>query len=125
MTKVLIIDDETIRIPIITSHIERSISPEKVHIECRIYVPPNDVLARYDIVYFDHDLGNGGDTYHVLSRRYHQGETLPFTLCAYIHSMNPVGAKALEKLLLIDYGLERVSRMPFDEIYESVKQREQ
>ena len=71
----------------------------------------------WDAVYFDHDLGHGGDTMEVAHwlREATASGTAPSIERVYVHSMNPVGAENLYEVLRKLYPTQRIS-LPFGRV---------
>lgn len=87
MPKVLIIEDDKTRLPALTSYAERVLSGGVEVTHSETYVTD---WTPYAMVMLDHDLGLGGDV-----SRHVKGQEVPANIFIVIHSMNPVGARAI------------------------------
>lgn len=85
--KVLIIDDEVIRVPALTKYIETRFG------KCEVIHSVTFTLDwdGYFLVMLDHDLGKGGDVSRHVSKAFPRGYTGSAEIV--VHSMNPVGAR--------------------------------
>ena len=86
MVRVLIVDDEAVRVPRITAYARAMLQGEDIEVTHATRLPRD--LGEYQVVFLDHDLG-GVDVYGDVRRR-------PPGVFAgkhvVVHSMNPVGA---------------------------------
>lgn len=95
MIKVLIVDDETVRIERITRFAHGLVDGRSIEVEHQAVVPR--ALAGFDLIFLDHDLGPAGDVYDNLRGR-SEFSGLQDTVVV-VHSMNPVGARNIAELL--------------------------
>ena len=121
MTKVLIIDDDAVRVDAITNFA----AMVRGEVEVDYYSSMPDIpgmFHEYDMIFLDHDLGeNGGDMSRLLDERigiFDTVETFEPQPIVIIHSMNPVGAKQVQATLLGDYFFHKrnVEILPFSKI---------
>lgn len=104
MSRVLIIDDDGIRVPALSWFARGTyLGPDAEIVYSETFVADWD---DFDMVMLDHDLGPGGDMYDHVRRVFPEGYDGPARIV--IHSMNPVGAANLVGWLgtgvLISYG---------------------
>lgn len=92
--RALIIDDDTIRVPVLSRAAQDIIG--KCDVEHSVTFVSD--WEGYDLVMLDHDLGAGGDvSRHVIDAFPEGFESIPPTVV--IHSMNPVGARQIKAIL--------------------------
>jgi len=126
MFRILIVDDEAVRVPTLLRYAEILRPDEDIETTHVTTVPENSVFADYDMVFLDHDLGVfGGDVYEVMRRRFFAYEPLGSSPVFIIHSMNPIGAGNLARLL-VDYEVprDRVHVMNYGLINSMVRLRD-
>lgn len=87
MSRVLIIDDDAVRVPTLSAYAEMIVhGAEIVHSET--FTADWD---GFELVMLDHDLGSGGDVCDHIRKAFPEGYDGPALVC--VHSMNPVGAR--------------------------------
>ena len=92
--RALIIDDDTIRVPVLSRAAQDIIG------ECDVEHSVTFVSEweGYDLVMLDHDLGTGGDVSQHVKKAFPEGyDKSPPVIV--IHSMNPVGARQIKDTL--------------------------
>ena len=110
MINILVIDDEFSRLEKILNYIKKhyKFEFEVSHIETFQLTALNDA----DIVFLDHDLGAGGDVYEHLKTH---ADSINWENKQFIiHSMNPVGANNMMRLIQ-DYT-RNVFKVPFSNL---------
>lgn len=111
MKKVLVIDDDSVRIQTLTEYAEHLMGP----VEVTHSLTFTSDWEGYNLVMLDHDLGAGGDvSKHV---RKHFPEGYDGDAWVIVHSMNPVGAREIVHTL----NAGRV--MPYSAILQMAKKR--
>ena len=95
MMKVLIMDDDQIRVPTLEQLGRRFVGDENAEVTHSEVFQSN--WDDYNLVMLDHDLGAGGDVYDHVREAYPQGYDGDAVIL--IHSMNPVGARNIYKQL--------------------------
>jgi len=87
MERVLIIDDDAVRVPALTRYVH-SMLPDAEVTHSTTFVSDWD---GFSMVMLDHDLGAGGDVYDHVKVTFPEGYSGEAVIV--IHSMNPVGAR--------------------------------
>lgn len=107
--RLLIIDDDFVRVDVIsrylgaTTHVHKTLVPRR--------------FTGFDVVSFDHDLGPEGDAYDAI--RIIDPKNFPRDTIYIVHSMNPVGANNIRGLLE-GYGL-KVRVIPFGNMLQGME----
>lgn len=104
MSRVLIIDDDSVRVPTLTRFI-REVFPGAEIVHSETFVADWDA---FDAVMLDHDLGLGGDMYDHVRKTFPEGYDGDTVI--YVHSMNPVGVSNIVA------SLGRGIRLPYSAI---------
>lgn len=105
MPRTLIIDDDKVRVPVLTKYAEEIVGTGTV-VHSTTFTAEN--WDSYDLILLDHDLGEGGDVSHHVRKAFPEG--YHGTAWIVVHSMNPVGAKN------IIHALDSGRVMPYSSI---------
>lgn len=101
--RVLIVDDEAVRVPRITAYARALVPGREVVVTHEVLLPHD--LTPYELVFLDHDLG-GVDVYDEMKRLPPDAFVGKHVI---VHSMNPVGAVNIMRAVT---GAASVRRVP-------------